>query len=198
MGTSGNADVYTVDVGGGAPRPLTTDPSNESAPSWSRDGRWVYFSSDRTGRPEIWKMPASGGAAVQITRGGGAGAIESVDGKTLYFAKDSAYRKTSVWQVPAVGGQETEIISRLWSRYNYAVTAEGIYLTASESDRFSQIILFYRFASRQLETVAETKQSVAVGLAVWPAAHPRFLYYSAQEKLAADLMLVRHLRTGQN
>jgi len=196
MGAAGSADVYTVDADGGALRRLTSDPSNECVPSWSRDGRWIYFSSDRTGRPEIWKMPAEGGAAIQITRAGGAAAIESVDGKTLYFAKASGYRKTSLLQVPVEGGEETEIISRLWSRYNFAVTADGIYLTGSESGRYSQTILFYRFATRQLETVVETRQSVAVGLTLWPPAHPRFLWYTAQEKLAADLMLVRNLRPG--
>ena len=35
--------------------------------SW--DGRWLAYDSDRNGQADIWKMPLSGGAPEQITRG---------------------------------------------------------------------------------------------------------------------------------
>ena len=41
------------------------------SPSWSRDGKWIYFASDRSGEYQVWKMPAGGGEAVQLTRKGG-------------------------------------------------------------------------------------------------------------------------------
>lgn len=44
--------VWVVAVAGGAPRPLTTGAFKESSPAWSRDGRSIYFISDR--RPEPW------------------------------------------------------------------------------------------------------------------------------------------------
>ena len=31
--------------------------------SWSADGRWIYFSSNRSGDYEVWRMPADGGCA---------------------------------------------------------------------------------------------------------------------------------------
>src|SRR5580698_4312400 len=41
-------------------------------PSFSRDGKWIYFASDQTGDWQVWKVPNSGGsevqAAVQVTR----------------------------------------------------------------------------------------------------------------------------------
>lgn len=42
------------------------------------------FFSDRSGRGEIWKIPASGGAAVQVTQHGGFECFPSPDGKFLY------------------------------------------------------------------------------------------------------------------
>jgi Tol biopolymer transport system component len=35
-------------------------------PSWSRDGKWVYFYSNRSGQTDIWRVPAQGGEAGQF------------------------------------------------------------------------------------------------------------------------------------
>jgi Tol biopolymer transport system component len=47
----------------------------------------VYFSSDRTGRFEIWRAPVDGGGATQVTHDGGVTSLESFDGRTLYYVK---------------------------------------------------------------------------------------------------------------
>ena len=39
----GNVDIYVIRASGGKPIRLTTDPADDVAPSWSRDGKWVYF-----------------------------------------------------------------------------------------------------------------------------------------------------------
>ena len=58
LGEDGRSDIWTIDVAGGAPRRLTRDPGDESMPSFSRDGRWVYFYSERDGAGQIWRVPA--------------------------------------------------------------------------------------------------------------------------------------------
>ena len=45
----GQFDIFVVASSGGKPRRLTSDPSIEHVPSFSRDGRWIYFSSMCTG-----------------------------------------------------------------------------------------------------------------------------------------------------
>src|SRR5437868_2541054 len=42
--------------------------------------KWIYFISDRTGVFQIWKIPPSGGDAVQVTSNGGFMPIGSPDG----------------------------------------------------------------------------------------------------------------------
>src|SRR5207245_5485694 len=44
---SGNADVWTLDLGTHAVRNLTAHPSGDFRPAWSPDGQWIVFSSDR-------------------------------------------------------------------------------------------------------------------------------------------------------
>ena len=106
---AGNWDLYVVGADGGTPRRLTHGAlGGRITGTWSRDGRWIYFHSDRTGRSEIWKIPPDGGTAVQVTRGGGFYAMESEDGRDLYYSKSSV---SGIWRVPAlrwrrVGGRD--------------------------------------------------------------------------------------------
>ena len=57
-----------------------TEGELEALPAWSRDGRWVYLASGRSGSLQIWRVPLDSGEPVQITKGGGAEASESPDG----------------------------------------------------------------------------------------------------------------------
>jgi hypothetical protein len=49
------------------PSLVTTETSIDQFPTWSQDGSAIYFSSDRTGRQEVWKMGADGSTPTQIT-----------------------------------------------------------------------------------------------------------------------------------
>src|SRR3989442_5298101 len=81
----GRYHIWTIDADGGAPRKLTQGPGDENLPTWSRDGRYVYFAATRGGSTDVWRIPATGGAEARITHDGGQLASESVDGKTLFF-----------------------------------------------------------------------------------------------------------------
>ncbi len=51
----GNAeDICAIGPAGGAPQRLTTDPARDILPSWSRDGRWIYFASIKPLRRETF------------------------------------------------------------------------------------------------------------------------------------------------
>jgi len=63
----GNRDIYVAPADGGTVRRMNNDPSDEGRPSFSMDGKWIYFRSNRSGKDEIWKMPRGGGAATQVT-----------------------------------------------------------------------------------------------------------------------------------
>lgn len=55
---NGQSDLYAISASGGAPSRLTRTAAEDLVPRWSRDGRWIYFSSNRTGNWEAWRTLA--------------------------------------------------------------------------------------------------------------------------------------------
>jgi Tol biopolymer transport system component len=81
MASPNQSRIYLIPAQGGQLKPLTKTPFNEGGASFSHNGRWLYFDSDRSGEQQVWKMPAEGGEQVQVTRKGGSNPQESADGK---------------------------------------------------------------------------------------------------------------------
>ena len=55
------AEIYVMNLNGSAPRRLTTFNAMSGSPAWSRDGRTVFFYSDREGGSfRIWAMNSDG------------------------------------------------------------------------------------------------------------------------------------------
>jgi serine/threonine-protein kinase len=57
---SGNYDIWRMPTDGGEPVQLTTDPSSDFAPRWSRDGRAIAFHSLRHGNRDIFTINPDG------------------------------------------------------------------------------------------------------------------------------------------
>ena len=111
----GAFDLWRLDLEApsASPQPLLRSTRSESAPSFSRDGRWLAFVSDRSGQPEIWVAATDGSPPVQRTR------LElpsidrprwSPDGRWIAFEARQRSR-TSLWRVEAIGGTPERLVS---------------------------------------------------------------------------------------
>ncbi len=57
---SGQYDIYSIPVNGGAEKRLTFNIHQDDGPDYSPNGKWIYINSDRSGKEAIWRFPANG------------------------------------------------------------------------------------------------------------------------------------------
>ncbi len=118
--------VWTMDLPGGAPRPLTPESFEpfEYSPAASPDGRWSAFTTwDAEDGGHLWKARASGGRPEQLTRTAGeyVHPVWSPDGRSIVMTRGNGAKArhrgstfNSYWQlvrVPADGGDVQPIVT---------------------------------------------------------------------------------------
>ena len=65
---------------------VATSAANEGAPRFSPDGKWLAYTSDESGRYEVFARSASGpGSRVQLSDAGGTEPVWSRDGRRLFY-----------------------------------------------------------------------------------------------------------------
>lgn len=92
--------LYVVNVQTGVARQLTNGDAVQ--PHWSpHSQRIAYWGVHRGGQRDIWTIPASGGAPVQVTNDGSVNwnPVWSPDGRHLFFASDRS-GSMNLWRVP--------------------------------------------------------------------------------------------------
>lgn len=69
---------------------LTSDDGLQTGATWSPDGRFIAYSSDRGGKYDIWIQQISGGDPIQITKGPGQNWMPdwSPDGKYIAYRSE--------------------------------------------------------------------------------------------------------------
>jgi Tol biopolymer transport system component/DNA-binding winged helix-turn-helix (wHTH) protein len=152
-----HSQIHLVDPEGRNFHALTSGNYENSVPSWSRDGKAVYFASNRTGKWQVWRRELSSGKETQITRHGGFAAFESYDAKALYYSK---FEGGGIWRLPAEGGLEERVTDSLHRGYwgHFAVTDNGLYFVDSDA-KGGPALMYYNFQTRRLSSVLAFKQS---------------------------------------
>lgn len=87
---------------------LTFDEGLQAGSTWSPDGRFIAYSSDRGGKFDIWVQQVSGGDPIQITKRPG----QNIQPAWSPDGKDIAYRSEqgdgAIYVIPALGGAGLE------------------------------------------------------------------------------------------
>jgi Tol biopolymer transport system component len=184
----GKWDIWTIDADGGSPRRLTLDPGNKNIPRWSRDGRWIYFQSDRAGAVEIWRIPATGGSEERVTHGGGSVADESADGKTLFFTR-TLFGNVPLFALPLAGGPERKVFECVPHR-GFSVGPDGIYHLGCTAEQRAVPLYLLDPATREDRPLGKLEQACC--LTVSPDG--KTILYTKDENQGSDLMMIENFR----
>ncbi len=192
----GRFDIYVASVSGGSPRLLIKD---GIGPSWSHDGRWVYFASEQSGGRSsevssdrrIWKVPSKGGQPVPVTEGGCFEAVESPGGRELLFVKLAPGRREGLWSMPASGGPEVSLLPSI-RHGRWAVSETGVYFISPDTRSSLVPLLFFNFGTRRVSEIGRIAHGVGQGLSISP--DERWIIWTQVDRSGSDLVMLENFR----
>ena len=120
--------VWVMELGGGLPKRITNGAGEQHAPTWSRDGRWIYYLQSQGSGGDTWRVAPSGGTPERMTKGGSAfAALESLDGRNLVFKH--TFAEGPLLAQPLAGGPERQLVPCVFAS-NFTIGAAGVYYGA--------------------------------------------------------------------
>jgi Tol biopolymer transport system component/DNA-binding winged helix-turn-helix (wHTH) protein len=118
------SDIAVVAANGGEVRRMTRTPAFRLYPSWSHDGRSIYYSSDPDGRGwRVWRLAAHGATPPEaVTEAGWRLGRESPDGRWFYAVRQQS---PGLWRRPISGGTFEPYVAGLQAGDAANWTADG-------------------------------------------------------------------------
>ena len=104
--------IWKMSIDGSNAQQLTNG-AGETAPSWSPDGHWIYYTSvvPFGGTTNIWRIPGEGGTAVQVTDKFSVGSVVSPDGRLIAsIFRESEGSPEKIGILPAQGGAPVKLL----------------------------------------------------------------------------------------
>lgn len=153
---NGERDIWVAEQGVD-PSPFLMTASDEWAPTFSRDGRWLAYVSNESGRPEVYVQPYPGpGGRWLISTAGGSDPVWSPDGTELFYLQDDRLMSVSIGIVQngAAGPRLVAGTPRLLFEGRYERSDIGRnYDVAPDGRRFVMVVGSERDAPPQIHLV---------------------------------------------
>jgi dipeptidyl aminopeptidase/acylaminoacyl peptidase len=160
-----------------------------SVPTWSHDGKWIYFVSGAEGRNRIFRVGRDGGQALAVSTSSGFLPKESVDGQYLYFASSGGSTTLLRASLHPIGTESrVEGIPALSFLDNWTVVREGVYFYPADD---ISTLNFFDFANKKLRPILKG-DTAYFGIAASP--DERYLLYARHSVPKRDIMLIDNFR----
>ena len=127
-----NNSGTTIDIGAGSmegdhtKKLLLHEKQREADPQISPDGRWMAYSSDESGRYEVYvrPFPEVNGGRWQVSTNGGLWPLWSHDGRELFYRSQDAFMQVSVKTEPAFSLETPKVLFQ--GAYSYVASGRMI------------------------------------------------------------------------
>lgn len=123
-------DLWVVSTVGGRAERLTAHVGYEGYPSWSPDGKFIAYSSDRNGSFDVYLIPAFGGTETQLTSHSADDIVSgwSADSRKILFTGSRDYEFEQVWEISSGGGKERPLTG-IQSEYGRRIAENRLVFT---------------------------------------------------------------------
>ena len=136
-------DIWFLSASDGEVRPFLTSRFQERHPAFSRDGRWLAYTSTESGREEVYLQAHGGnGGRVQISSNGGTGPVWSRNGRELFYAEGSQMMVVDIDLAGEPKVSRPRVLFQgpfVWDRArNYDVTPDGRFVMVQRTSDLIQ------------------------------------------------------------
>jgi Tol biopolymer transport system component len=180
--TGEHPDLSIVKADGSANRRLISDSTAVINLSVSPDGKYIFFSSMRSGTFHIWRINADGSNPKQITSGDFAefSPTCSPDGQWVLFLSTRS-GKECLWRAPIDGGDAIQVTNRrstpgVYSRDGKLIAAG---YTSEEARNTLKLAIFSEAGGEPIKLIELTSANLFAGLA-WTTDGRGVIYTSVQ------------------
>ncbi|MHB8734981.1 MAG: protein kinase domain-containing protein, partial [Terriglobales bacterium] len=138
----GVADVWVLDLARGVLTRLTFGPVTNTFPVWSPDGKWIVYSSLRSGRSAIYRKRSDGSGSEEsllVDENNDYPSSWSPDGNNLLFTHGTIGPTSTIWCLPLTGERKPFPLRALgngaWAP-QFSPDGHWISYASSEAGRF--------------------------------------------------------------
>ena len=194
-----NDDIFIADANGNHARPLLQNPANDYNASFSKDGKWIVFTSERNGSADIYRVHPDGSVLEQLTNDPSFDdqASFSPDGKKIAFVS-SRNKQADIYILEIATKKLTNITNHPAGDFRPSWSPDGEWIAFS-TDRDSKrpMPVFTLWHSTEIYTVRvdgseikrRTQLDTYAGSPCWSPDGKQIVFYEAA------LQQVRNMNT---
>lgn len=181
--------IDIISSSGGTQKPITQ--SSNIFPRFSANGEWIYYSSNKSGENQIWKISKDGTKDIQVTKNGGEAAYESPDGKWLYYSRFWTATKNGLFKISVDGGEEQKVLDKPVNREAWVLRKNGIYYFIETPAKL--VMFLFEFKSAKTTKIADfNKNTTNSYFDISP--NEDWILFSQSEETESNIMLVENFR----